>query len=303
MNIHQHQAAAKLTPKEFETVEKLVKAGYYLNVSDFVRSAVRDKINETKRRKPIKKPLRQKKFTIIEMVAIAMVAAVLAGGIVYVRWTLVGVAVSPWTQPRGPGGSSPLDLSLGTPVMYGDIEVIVENYKFVENVVIMEAGLAEVVEDGGVMGENEWAVESESEYPGTEFLMVYVKSTNNGSEKAEEMWSYVYGWVFYDGHKLENQAIYISWALKENGYPCEPDECLFLKQATCQTCPGGYGYTIEEREVAPGESVEGWTLIRVPKGLDRSKIRLASVPVWGNAPGTAYENLDLMVGLATWKLE
>ncbi len=43
-----YQAAAKLTPKEFESVEKLVKAGYYLNVSDFVRSAVRDKLDVMK---------------------------------------------------------------------------------------------------------------------------------------------------------------------------------------------------------------------------------------------------------------
>lgn len=42
------QAAVKLTPKEFEGVERLVKAGYFLNVSDFVRSAVRDKLDSMK---------------------------------------------------------------------------------------------------------------------------------------------------------------------------------------------------------------------------------------------------------------
>lgn len=48
MDISKYQAAAKLTPKEFEGVEKLVKAGYYLNISDFVRSAVRDKLEAMK---------------------------------------------------------------------------------------------------------------------------------------------------------------------------------------------------------------------------------------------------------------
>lgn len=42
------QAAAKLTPKEYEGVERLVKAGYFLNVSDFVRSAVREKLEAMK---------------------------------------------------------------------------------------------------------------------------------------------------------------------------------------------------------------------------------------------------------------
>lgn len=44
MAVGKYQAAVKLTPKEFEGVEHLVKAGYFLNVSDFVRSAVRDKL-------------------------------------------------------------------------------------------------------------------------------------------------------------------------------------------------------------------------------------------------------------------
>lgn len=43
-----YQAAVKLTPKEFEGVERLVKAGYFLNISDFVRSAVRDKLEAMK---------------------------------------------------------------------------------------------------------------------------------------------------------------------------------------------------------------------------------------------------------------
>jgi len=46
--IGKYQAAVKLTPKEFEGVEHLVKAGYFLNVSDFVRSAVRDKLEAMK---------------------------------------------------------------------------------------------------------------------------------------------------------------------------------------------------------------------------------------------------------------
>lgn len=48
MAIGKYQAAVKLTPKEFEGVERLVKAGYFLNVSDFVRSAVRDKLEVMK---------------------------------------------------------------------------------------------------------------------------------------------------------------------------------------------------------------------------------------------------------------
>ncbi len=43
-----YQAAVKLTPKEHEGVERLVKAGYFLNVSDFIRSAVRDKLEALK---------------------------------------------------------------------------------------------------------------------------------------------------------------------------------------------------------------------------------------------------------------
>lgn len=46
--VSKHQAAVKLTPKEYEGVERLVKAGYFLNVSDFVRSAVRDKLQALK---------------------------------------------------------------------------------------------------------------------------------------------------------------------------------------------------------------------------------------------------------------
>ncbi len=38
--------SAKLAPKEVEQIEKLVRAGHYLNVSDFVRAAVRDKLSE-----------------------------------------------------------------------------------------------------------------------------------------------------------------------------------------------------------------------------------------------------------------
>lgn len=43
-----YQAAVKLTPREYEGMERLVKAGYFLNVSDFVRSAVRDKLQALK---------------------------------------------------------------------------------------------------------------------------------------------------------------------------------------------------------------------------------------------------------------
>ena len=38
--------SAKLAAKEAEQIEKLVRAGHYLNVSDFVRAAVRDKLSE-----------------------------------------------------------------------------------------------------------------------------------------------------------------------------------------------------------------------------------------------------------------
>jgi len=46
--VGKHQAAVKLTPKEYGGIEHLVKAGYFLNVSDFVRSAVRDKLEALK---------------------------------------------------------------------------------------------------------------------------------------------------------------------------------------------------------------------------------------------------------------
>lgn len=36
--------STRLSEKEFEKVEKLVKSGYYLNVSDFIRSAIREKL-------------------------------------------------------------------------------------------------------------------------------------------------------------------------------------------------------------------------------------------------------------------
>jgi len=42
------QAATKLTLREYEGAQHLVKAGYFLNVSDFVRSAVRDKLDAMK---------------------------------------------------------------------------------------------------------------------------------------------------------------------------------------------------------------------------------------------------------------
>ncbi len=38
--------SAKLAAKEVEQIEKLVRAGHYLNISDFVRAAVRDKLAE-----------------------------------------------------------------------------------------------------------------------------------------------------------------------------------------------------------------------------------------------------------------
>ena len=46
--VAKYQAAVKLAPKEYEGVERLVKAGYFLNISDFVRSAVRDKLEALK---------------------------------------------------------------------------------------------------------------------------------------------------------------------------------------------------------------------------------------------------------------
>ncbi len=36
--------SARLTSREFEQIEKLVKMGYYLNTSDFIRSVVREKL-------------------------------------------------------------------------------------------------------------------------------------------------------------------------------------------------------------------------------------------------------------------
>ncbi len=43
-----YQAATKLTPREHRRIEDLVKSGYFLNISDFLRAAVRDKIEAMK---------------------------------------------------------------------------------------------------------------------------------------------------------------------------------------------------------------------------------------------------------------
>ena len=40
--------SAKLAEREAEQVEKLVKAGHYLNVSDFVREAIREKLSKVR---------------------------------------------------------------------------------------------------------------------------------------------------------------------------------------------------------------------------------------------------------------
>jgi len=36
--------STRLSEKEFEKIEKIVKGGYYINVSDFIRSAIREKL-------------------------------------------------------------------------------------------------------------------------------------------------------------------------------------------------------------------------------------------------------------------
>jgi len=43
-----YEVVTELTRREYERAQRLVDAGYFLNVSDFVRSAVRDKLNATK---------------------------------------------------------------------------------------------------------------------------------------------------------------------------------------------------------------------------------------------------------------
>jgi len=40
--------ATKLTQKDQEEINKIVEAGFFLNNSDFIRQAIRDKINEYK---------------------------------------------------------------------------------------------------------------------------------------------------------------------------------------------------------------------------------------------------------------
>lgn len=40
--------STRLTEKEVEQIAKLVKMGYYLNVSDFVRSSIREKLENVK---------------------------------------------------------------------------------------------------------------------------------------------------------------------------------------------------------------------------------------------------------------
>ena len=40
--------SARLSPKEIEEIEKLVDEGFYMNTADFVRSAVREKLESVK---------------------------------------------------------------------------------------------------------------------------------------------------------------------------------------------------------------------------------------------------------------
>lgn len=40
--------SARLSPKEMEMIDKLVGEGFYMNVADFVRMAVRDKLESIK---------------------------------------------------------------------------------------------------------------------------------------------------------------------------------------------------------------------------------------------------------------
>ncbi len=42
------QVSAKLSKKEFQEIHRLVKAGIYINISDFVREAVRKSLSELK---------------------------------------------------------------------------------------------------------------------------------------------------------------------------------------------------------------------------------------------------------------
>lgn len=42
--IHTLSVGTKVTPREYSEIQKLVDAGVYLNVSDFVRNAIREKI-------------------------------------------------------------------------------------------------------------------------------------------------------------------------------------------------------------------------------------------------------------------
>ncbi|MBZ9570608.1 ribbon-helix-helix domain-containing protein [Methanobrevibacter sp. TMH8] len=45
---HNKSVATKLTPIEYKEITKLVEAGIYLNSSDFVREAIRDKLKAIK---------------------------------------------------------------------------------------------------------------------------------------------------------------------------------------------------------------------------------------------------------------
>lgn len=40
--------SARLSPKELEEIEKLVEEGFYMNTADFVRTAVREKLESIK---------------------------------------------------------------------------------------------------------------------------------------------------------------------------------------------------------------------------------------------------------------
>lgn len=45
---HNKSIATKLTPREYDEINKLVEAGIFLNSSDFVREAIRDKLKAIK---------------------------------------------------------------------------------------------------------------------------------------------------------------------------------------------------------------------------------------------------------------
>jgi len=143
----------------------------------------------------------EKRF--IALCTVIAVAAVV--GVVYEK-TRPGLEEifkpSPEWEPRGPEGEPARDLPLGTPVMYGDIEICVTDYKFTSSFVYW------------IEKENR----TEEAEEGKEFFWIYVISTNKG-DTIDNLWDPLWFDVWYEGQRLEGVSNYFLYLERiEGGY-------------------------------------------------------------------------------------